>query len=240
MNELLLIVNLVILYLAVLLWYKFFKTKGLYAFSIFATILANIEVMILIKAFGLEQTLGNVLFATTFLITDIISEVEGKKEANKLVNLNIATSILFVIVSQLWLAYRPSASDVAMNNIKAIFTSTPRIVFASLFVYAIVQKLDVWLYHKWWKYTYSKFLDSKRFLWVRNNASTLISQLVNTILYTLIAFSGKYSWKIIAQIMLTSYIIFIFTSLLDTPVIYLARRINDNEKSKLASKSEQL
>ena len=78
-NELLLILNLVVVYGGVLLFYKFFRTTGLICFTVFATIAANIEVMILIDAFTLEQTLGNIMFASTFLITDILSETEGKQ-----------------------------------------------------------------------------------------------------------------------------------------------------------------
>lgn len=78
-NELILICSVVFIYGAALLGYKFFGKTGLYCISVIATILANIEVTIMINAFGMEQTLGNVLFAVTFLITDILSECEGKK-----------------------------------------------------------------------------------------------------------------------------------------------------------------
>ena len=70
-NELILICSVVFIYGAALLGYKFFGKTGLYCISVIATILANIEVTIMINAFGMEQTLGNVLFAVTFLITDI-------------------------------------------------------------------------------------------------------------------------------------------------------------------------
>lgn len=234
-NELLLFLNLVILYLAVLLWYYLFGTKGLYCFSIFATISANIEVLILVVAFGMEQTLGNVLFATTFLISDIVSEVSGKKEADKLVNTNIVTSILFVIVTQLWLLYTPSANDTAMGSITTLFSSVPRIIFASIFVYALTQRFDVWLYHKWWNFTEKKFNNKDKYLWLRNNGSTLVSQLINAVLYNIVAFAGVYSWQTVGSIIATSYLIFIITSLLDTPIVYLARRIY---KTKYMGKNE--
>lgn len=68
---------------------------------------ANIEVLILVHAFGMEQTLGNILFASTFLVTDILSELAGKKEADKAVNIGILTSVSFMILAQLWLLYQP-------------------------------------------------------------------------------------------------------------------------------------
>ena len=81
-NEILLIGSLILLFGGVLLFYYLFGTTGLYCWTVFATIAANIEVLILVEAFGMEQTLGNVMFASTFLVTDILSEVAGKKEAN--------------------------------------------------------------------------------------------------------------------------------------------------------------
>ena len=78
-NELLILLSLVVLYGSVLLWMKLFGKQGLYGWTVIATIAANIEVLILVDAFGMEQTLGNVLFASTFLVTDILSESYGKK-----------------------------------------------------------------------------------------------------------------------------------------------------------------
>ena len=115
-NELLLIGTLVVLYGAVLLWFYLFGTGGLMAFTVFATIAANIEVLILIDAYGMEMTLGNILFATTFLVTDILSEVAGKKAAQQAVWAGIAANVLFIIVSQSWLAYIPSVNDWAMPS----------------------------------------------------------------------------------------------------------------------------
>lgn len=73
-NELLLAGSLIFIFSCVLLAYRFFGKTGLYCLSAIVTVLANIEVLILVNAFGAEQTLGNVLFASTFLITDILSE----------------------------------------------------------------------------------------------------------------------------------------------------------------------
>ena len=111
MNEILLVLSLLVIYGSVLLVYRLFGKSGLYCFTAIATITANIEVLIMVDAFGMEQTLGNILFASTFLVTDIISEVDGKKAAQKAVNIGIFTSVFFIVVSQSWLLYRPSASD---------------------------------------------------------------------------------------------------------------------------------
>lgn len=231
MNELLLILSLFIIFGSVLVWYKLFGTTGLYCYIAFATVVANIEVLLLVEAFGINQTLGNVLFASTFLATDMLSEFEGKKEANKAINVGIAATITFVILSQSWLLYHPAADDWASESFHVIFSMTPRIMIVSVVVYAIVQKIDVFLYHRWWQFTTKRFGDTRKLLWVRNNLSTLISQLINTVLYNLLAFGGIYDTPVLIQIMISSYIIFIVTSLLDTPVMYLARSLK--EKGKL-------
>lgn len=225
MNEWILILSLVITYGMTLLFYRLFGKSGLYCWTALATIAANIEVLIVIVAFGMEQTLGNILFASTFLVTDILSEIYGKDASKKAVGIGIATSLSFIVISQSWLIYTPAASDFAMPHMQAIFSNTPRLMLTSFLVYAICQRFDVWAYHKWWAFTTKKCGDSTRFLWLRNNGSTLISQLLNTALFTLGAFWGVYSWDTLLSLMLSSYVIFIFTSLADTPAVYLARFI---------------
>lgn len=225
MNEILLIFELLLVYGSVLIFFKLFGLKGLYAFSVIATVLANIEVVILVNAFGMEQTLGNILFASTFLITDIVSEIIGKQEAQKVVNLNIIISIFFVIISYSWTLYNPSINDAMMPSIVQLFRAVPRVALASLVVYAIVQNIDVYLYEKWWKFTNKLSGNKDKYLYIRNNGSTLLSQMLNTVLFTLLAFYGVYEIDVMINIMIVSYVIFIFTSLLDTPVVYLARKM---------------
>ena len=228
-NEFLLAGSVVLIFGAVLLGYKFFGRSGLYCMSAVMTILANIEVILLIDAFSMEQTLGNVLFAATFLITDILSECEGKAKANKAVWIGVFSSLFFLLLSQSWLIYTPSVNDYAYESIKNVFSNTPRMIISSLVVYVVSQLFDVWLYHKWWSFTEKRFCDKRKYLWLRNNGSTLISQILNTLLFTLLAFWGTYDAKTLISIFLSSYVIFIVTSLLDTPVVYFARRIHDKK-----------
>ncbi len=230
MNELLLLFSLPLIYGSVLGAYRFFGRTGLYCWTVFATITANLEVLLLVEAFGIEQTLGNILFASTFLVTGILSECHGREAAQTSVNLGVTTSAGFIILSQLWLLYTPAANDWAMGSFVTIFRNTPRVMLASVLVYAIVQRFDVWLYHKWWDFTTRRFGDSRRFLWLRNNAATLLSQLLNTLLYSFGAFGGLYDLDTLLQICLSSYGIYIITTLADTPFAYVARRIHSSGK----------
>lgn len=233
MNELVLIISVFALYSLTLLWYKLFGKTGMYCFTVFATIAANIEVLILVDAFGIEMTLGNILFATTFITTDILSENEGKECADNAVNIGIATNLSFVMVTSSWLLYSPSSNDWAYPSIKTLFTATPRIVLSSLIVYIIAQKLDVWLYHKIWEITEKNCGNKKKYLWLRNNVATLTSQLINAVLYNLFAFYGTFPIKTLMGIILSTFCISIVTSLLDTPIVYLSRKIKASEIQKL-------
>ncbi len=228
-NELLIGLSFILIYGGVVVFYRFFGKNGLLAFNVMATLLANIEVLLLVRAFGVEMTLGNVLFASTFLITDILSENHSRKDANRAVIISTLCSILFIAISQTWLLYIPSENDWASGAIETIFSNTPRIVCASLAVYLLSQLIDVWLYHKWWDWCKRHFGNSRSGLWIRNNGSTMISQLLNTLLYTFLAFYGTYPVSTLISIFVSTYIIYLITSLLDTPFVYWCRKIHDRQ-----------
>lgn len=228
-NELLIGLSFILIYGGVVVFYRFFGKNGLLAFNVMATLLANIEVLLLVRAFGVEMTLGNVLFASTFLITDILSENHSRKDANRAVIISTLCSILFIAISQTWLLYTPSENDWASGAIETIFSNTPRIVCASLAVYLLSQLIDVWLYHKWWDWCKRHFGNSRSGLWIRNNGSTMISQLLNTLLYTFLAFYGTYPVSTLISIFVSTYIIYLITSLLDTPFVYWCRKIHDRQ-----------
>jgi uncharacterized integral membrane protein (TIGR00697 family) len=222
-NEILLVISLLLSFGGLLLFFRLFGKAGVFAWTAIATIAANIEVLILVRAFGMEQTLGNTLFASSFLATDILSENYGKKTADKAVYIGIATSVVFILLTRLWLQYTPDENDWVFPSIRTVFSNTPRIMAVSLVGYAVSELFDVWSYHMWWNFTTKKYGDSKRFLWLRNNVSTLFSQLINIVLFNFGAFWGMYTLSTLISITASCYVIYIFTSLLDTPFLYFAR-----------------
>ena len=226
MNELLLVLSLLISFGATVLFLKLFGKGGLFAWIGICAVFANVEVLILVHAFGMDQTLGNTLFASSFLATDILSELYGKKDANKGVLVGIITTILFILLSTMWINYIPAEGDWAIPFVKQLFANTPRVLIASLIAYAVSEAFDVWLYHKWWNLTEKRFGNKDKCLWFRNNFSTLFSQLVNIVIFNFGAFLGIYSLPQLFSITLACYVIYIVTSLLDTPFIYLAKKIN--------------
>ena len=225
MNELLLIITLLISFGGTLLFLKVFGKGGLFAWIGIATVFANIEVTIVVYAFGMDQTLGNTLFAATFLATDILSEIYGKKEATKGVLAGIFTSLTFIVLSFMWVHYIPAESDWASEFVHGLFSNTPRMLISSLLAYAISEWVDVFLYHAWWNLTEKKTGSHTKMLWFRNNFSTLISQFVNIVIFNFGAFMGIYTFKELVGITGACYVIYVATSLLDTPFIYLARKI---------------
>ena len=226
MNELLLVLSLLISFGATILFLKLFGKSGLFAWIGICAVFANVEVLILVHAFGMDQTLGNTLFASSFLATDILSELYGKKDANKGVLVGIITTVLFILLSTMWINYVPAEGDWAMPFVKQLFANTPRVLIASLIAYAVSEAFDVWLYHKWWTFTEKRFGNKDKYLWFRNNFSTLLSQLVNIVIFNFGAFLGIYSLSQLFSITIACYVIYIVTSLLDTPFIYLAKKIN--------------
>jgi len=227
-NELLLIGTVVLYFGGLVGMFRMFGKTGVYMWTVLETICANIEVLMLVHAFGMDMTLGNVLFASSFLATDILSEVYGKKEADRAVFIGIVATVAFIVISQTWMLFVPASSDFATPAVRSVFSMTPRIMVASLITYAVCELFDVWCYHMWWKLTTRKCNDSHRFLWLRNNLSTLTAQLLNTVLFTVLAFYGTYSAETLISIGISSYVIFFCTSLLDTPFVYFARWLAEN------------
>ena len=224
-NELIFIGTVLIYLGSVLLLYKLFGKNGLFAFAIFGTILGNIAVCKCVDLFGLSTTAGNVLYASTFLVTDILSEKYGKRDAQKAVMYSFSTMLLWLLGTQLILQFTPNANDYISDSLQVVFGLVPRITIASLIGFLCSQNIDVFLYHLIWK----KTGDSKGKLWLRNNGSTLTSQLVDTVIFTFLAFWGTYPTGVFFSILITTYLFKAIVALADTPFIYIARKINPRE-----------
>lgn len=218
-NELLWIGLLLTSFLIVIIAYKIFGKTGLYVWTAVAVIIANIQVMKTVQIFGLVTAMGNVIYSSLFLVTDIINENHSKKDAQKAVWIGFFVLISTTVIMQISIQFIPDGSDFLSEHITAIFSFLPRIAFASLTAYLISQSHDVWIFAKF------KKRHKKRFLWFRNNLSTITSQLIDNIIFSLIAFVGVFSWNIIGQIFLTSLIFKIIIAFCDTPFVYLSRKI---------------
>ena len=218
-NEILWIDLLLLNFLIVILAYKLFGKTGLYVWTAVGVILANIQVMKTIQIFGLVTAMGNAIYSSLFLVTYILNENHTKKDAQKAVWIGFFVLIATTIIMQISIHFIPDETDFLSEHITAIFSVLPRIAFASLIAYLISQSHDVWFYAK------LKKRHKKRFLWLRNNLSTVTSQLLDNIIFTLIAFVGVFSWEVIVQIFLTSFILKVIVAAFDTPFVYLSRKL---------------
>ena len=131
-NELIFFLSVLIFLGCVLVLYKIFGKNGLYLYAVFGILLGNIAACKCIDLFGFSTTGGCVLYASTFLITDILSEKYGKKEAGKAVAYSFSAMILWLIGTQLILVFTPNENDYINESLKVVFGLAPRITVASL------------------------------------------------------------------------------------------------------------
>lgn len=204
---------------AVVLLFRYFGRVGLIALMVFSLVLCNIQVLKVVELFGITTTLGNILYSGIFLSTDILSECYGKKEARQAVHISFIFLILATIYMQIALIYIPAPEDFAQPHLEAIFGLLPRVTFASLLAYSISQHFDIWAFLRLKKAT------EGRFLWLRNNASTLTSQFLDSLIFCGVAFYGLYPLPVVLEILFSTYIIKALVTVLETPFIYMGRKI---------------
>jgi hypothetical protein len=190
------------------------------AVGVFAslTVLANLLAIKTI-AFGPFIAPAAVLvYASTFLLTDILSELFGEEKARLAVWTGFVANMVMLV--SVLIAVRWSASPLMdpglASSFDAVFGFAPRIVVASMIAYLVSQHHDVWAYGFWRKKT------GGRHMWLRNNASTMTSQGIDTLIFITLAFYGLVPNSILLQMMAGQYVIKILIAALDTPFIYLA------------------
>jgi queuosine precursor transporter len=219
-NEVLWVLFALVNFTLFLLIYKFFGRTGIFIWIAIATILANIQVTKLIFLFGLEANLGNIMYGTIFLATDVLNEIYGKKEAKRAVFLGFGVIIIMVLVMTIAIKFDPHPEDWAQPALVTIFGYLPRILLASLIAFIFSQLIDVNLYQ-----LIRRKLPNNKYLWIRNNGSTIISQLVDSAIFVPIAFYGEVSNQVLLSLFVTTYIIKVIVAAMDTPFIYFIKRI---------------
>jgi len=217
-NELLFLVTIMVGFLAILFTFRYFGKVGMYAWIVMSIIVCNIEVLKTVAIGGIVATTGNVLYGATFLATDIINEIYGPKSARIGVWLGFVAMITSTVMLQLTLQFVPHASDWAHPHLTALFSFLPRIAFASLSAYLVSQFMDIYIFVR----LRAKF-GANKYIWIRNNGSTLLSQLVDSVVFSLLAFTGVFAGGIVLQITISTYLLKALIALMDTPFVYLAR-----------------
>ncbi len=220
-NEILWILFALTNFVLFLICYKLFGKIGIFVWIAMGTILANIQVMKSITLFGIEATLGNIMYGTIFLATDALSEKYGKKSANLSVFMGFFILLASLVIMQFALVFEPNGYDAAQPHLEAIFGFYLRVASASLVAYLISQTLDIALFYK-----IKTKLPGRKWLWVRNNTATIISQLIDTAIFVSIAFIGTLPMSVIWQLFISTFLIKVMVAALDTPFVYLIGKIN--------------
>ena len=227
----------------ILLLLKLFGEVGMYIYTVLAIIAANIQVLKIVDFPFFESpiALGTILFSTTFLTTDILSEYYGYDYARKNILIGFVSFLVMTIFMLFTMGFTPLSENSAgreyswalplQENLLGIFIPFPSFFAASMIAYLFSQYFDVWIY--------KKLLDltNKRFLWLRNNLSTMTSSLLDNTVFSIFAWiifnPNPLDFNtVLFTFILGTYVLRIIIAIFDTPFIYLAKfflpnRINE-------------
>ena len=191
-------------------------------------IIANlIGITKFVNIYGLSIPVGMLSYPVTFLCTDLISELYGRKHANFLVWVGLLMNVFLVTLVTLgyflpadagWLK-SIKGDVVALGTFNNVYSLMARATIASMVAYLIAQFCDVYFYH------FFKRITNNKHLWLRNNASTMTSQLIDTLAVMFITFYGKLPISEIMTFVLFGYLFKVIAAALDTPFMYLGVRI---------------
>lgn len=172
-----------------------------------------------IEVFGaslFEVSVGILPYPITFLITDLISEIYGRKKANQIVTAGIFASLFsmaIILLAEVAPAIYSSPIDDA--TFTKVFALSPVAVLASMIAYLFAQYIDIGIYHFWKKLTKGKYL------WLRNNCSTFLSQFIDTFTVVgLLCIFGVLPWSMFLGLVISGFFFKIFIAVLDTPFLY--------------------
>jgi len=182
-----------------------------------------------------EQSVGLLPYPITFLVTDIISEIYGQKKANKVVTTGLISSLFMLLIVTVSDYVTATAwSPVDGDTFTQVFGLSGAAVFASMMAYLVAQYIDVRVFHFWKKLTNGKHL------WLRNNASTVFSQFIDTfsVLFLLCSFD-VISWDRFSILLLNGFLFKVFFAAFDTPIFYffswyLKRKFNLKQNEELS------
>ena len=162
-------------------------------------------------------SVGILPYPITFLITDLISEIYGKKKANQVVTVGIFAAIFSTLI--IYVAdYVPAMENSPVDDLlfRKVFGSTIIAVLSSMLSYLFAQYIDIHIYHFW------KNLTKGRMLWLRNNFSTFFSQFVDTFtILFLLCITNVLSWDQFAGLLISGFLFKVLVALVDTPFLYL-------------------
>ena len=222
---------------------KIFGEIGLYIYTIVAIIVANIQVLKIVKFsfFAEPVALGTILFASIFLCTDILAEYYGGNSARKNILISFLGFLSMTIFMLFTIGFKPldeiTAGDnyawalTLQDNLLGVFMPFPIFFLASMIAYLFSQFFDIWFFEKISEFT------NKKFLWFRNNFSTIVSSLIDNTIFSVFAWiifnPNPLDFNtVLFTFILGTYFLRIFIALFDTPFIYLAKYFLPNKHNE--------
>ena len=221
-NIIISIIYLILSFIVTVLCYKKFGKFGLYIWMSVLIIMCNIQTIKIAEIFGFTISMGNISYGAIFLTTDILSEKYGKEFSIKATKISFISMVLFAIFMYLFIYYTPSEVDFSQEALVTIFNYIPRITVGSLLAYYISQRTDAYIYDKL-KWKYNK-------VWISNNVSTFISQVLDTLIFVNIAFIGTMNLREMSQLIITMIIFKWIIAILDTPFMIFITKIKNNQE----------
>ncbi len=210
---------------------RFFGLTGLYVYSSTATITANIQVLKLMTFASIAEpvAMGTATFSTIFLCNDIITEHFGKEAAKKNIWLSFVTQILITITMVISIGFKEYGNDQAHNAIVTLFLPAPRLLIASLVAFVMSQLFNITIFSNLAKYCHHKML------WLRSNVALMLSELLDNIVFSLLAWlvlapEPVSTHTLIYTYILGTYALRVIFALFSTPVIYLSCYFKQEEQ----------
>lgn len=217
-NELFGVATFLVTFILMVAMYRMFGKQGLLAWVAIGTIIANIQVIKTVEIFGISATLGNVMFASIYLATDILNDIYGRKVAKRAVWLGFSSTLVMIIIMQMSLHFIPAPEDTAQNAFHAIFDVVPRIALGSIVSYIIGQHVDVFIFS-----LIKKLFSSDKTFIIRAYGSTIISSIIDTALFVSIAFIGSLPGMAVFEIFITTYVLKLVSTIFNVPFGYIAK-----------------
>lgn len=222
MNLFLGILELVVCFSGVLLMDKLFGKYGLYTWMALAVIFANIQVSKQVDIAGISTALGNVMFASTYLATDILNEKYSEKASKNAVKIAAGALIAYIVFARFSLAFIPNSFDAVDGSMKTLFSMSVRITTASGLMFILANWCDVIIYQK------IKQKTGGKYMWFRNNISTIICNCLENFAFAILAFAGTYPVVYCLTVSIAGSLIEMLIAFCDTPFLYLAKVLNKN------------
>ncbi|UEX89173.1 queuosine precursor transporter [Staphylococcus ratti] len=220
-NEWLGLIAFLATFLLMIVMFRLFGQQGLMIWVAMGTIIANIQVLKTVDIFTISATLGNVMFASIYLATDILNDIYGRKVAKRAVWMGFSSALIMIILMQISLAFYPSRADVSQEALSAIFDLVPRIAFASVVAYLIGQYVDVMIFN-----CIKRMFSSDRTFFIRAYGSTMLSSIIDTGIFVVFAFlGGPLPNDVVFEIFVTTYVLKLMTTIFNVPFGYWAKSL---------------